>query len=150
MAATHPTRRAAAIVLLLLITAGLSGTQAEAGTWIVNAAPNSHALAKSLDLQPPGDVTATCTSPLTDRTITVSWTAVSHATSYVVYESTTSATAGFSAVATDVTAPTWTSGALKKGTYWYAVAVVTGSSTWLSAMSAATDAHTIGNTPRCA
>lgn len=150
MAATFRARLVAAIALLLLISgAGLDCSRAHASTWIVGTAHNATGLAKSVDLQPPGTVTAACTSPLTDRTITVTWSEVSHATSYVVYESTTSATAGFSAVATDVTATTWTTATLKKATYWYAVAAVVGSSAWLSPMSSATAPRTIGGTPRC-
>jgi hypothetical protein len=148
-AATHPRRGVAAVALLLLIVTTLAAPRAHASTWIVTTANSASGLAKSIELQPPDEVTATCTAPLTDRSITVTWNAVSDATSYVVYESTTSATGGFSAVATDLTATSWTSGTLKKETYWYAVAVVVGSSTWISPMSAATAARTIATTPRC-
>jgi len=148
MAATYRRNRVAAIALLTLL--GIVGApHAQAGAWNVVVAANATGLAQSVAPQPPATVTATCTAPLTDRSITVSWTDASHATSYVVYRSTTSSTDGFTAVATDITSTTWTDTALKKATYWYAVATVTGSSAWISPMSNPTAARQITTTPRC-
>jgi len=148
MAATYRRNRVAAIALLALF--GIVGApHAQAGTWNVVAAASATGLAQSVAPQPPATVTAICTAPLTDRSITVSWTDASHATSYVVYRSTTSSTDGFTAVATDITSTTFTDSALKKATYWYAVAAITGSSTWISPMSSPTAERQITSTPRC-
>jgi hypothetical protein len=149
MAATR-TRRSRVAAIAVLVTFGAIGApHANAGTWNVVAATDATGLAHSLAPQPPDTVTATCTAPLTDRNIDVSWTAVNPATSYVVYRSTTSATDGFTAIATGITSTTWTDSALKKATYWYAVATVVGAPTWISPMSGPTAARTIGTTPRC-
>ena len=86
---------------------------------------------------------------LTDRRITVSWSAVTSATSYVVYQSTTSPTSGFSIVVSGVTATSWSTDTLKKGTYWYAIAAVVGSPNWVSSMSPPTPPRTIDANPRC-
>lgn len=148
MAATSRRNRVAAIALLALL--GIVGApHAQASSWNVVAAANATGLAQSVAPQPPATVTATCTAPLTDRSITVSWTDASYATSYIVYRSTTSSTAGFTAVATDITSTTWTDTALKKATYWYAVAAVTGSSAWISPMSSSTPERQITTAPRC-
>ena len=155
MAASHRVRRAAAIAMLVAVAVAaalgpLGGASATASTWAIVAMRNTGALARSIALQPPGTVTASCTAPLTARTITVSWNGVSHATSYNVYVSTTSSTAGFAVVATGVTTTTWTSGTLKNNTtYWYAVAAVAGAPAWVSVQSAPTAGHTIGGVPRC-
>lgn len=148
MAATYRRNRVAAIAAFLTVSI-VAGPHAHASSWNVVATANPTGLAQALTPQPPATVTATCPAPLTDRTITVSWSSADPATSYVVYRSTTSATDGFTAIATGVTSTTWTDAALKKGTYWYAVATVAGSSTWISSMSNPTDARTIGASPRC-
>jgi hypothetical protein len=150
MAATYRRTWWVAAVALFLPLSLVGAAHASASNWTVAISKTAPALAQSLDLQPPANIDATCTAPALDRTITVSWTSVAHATSYTVYESTTSATAGFSAVATGVTGTSWTTGTLKKGTYWYTVAVVVGPSTWTSPMSAPTPGRTIGTSTRCA
>ena len=148
MAATSRRSRVAAICMLVAF--GLAGApHAQASTWTVQVGTNSPALAQSLDPQPPSTVTAYCAAPLTDRSITVAWSNVSPATSYVVYRSTTSATDGFTAIATGVTSTSFTDTGLKKATYWYAVASVAGSPTWISAMSDPTSPHVIGAVQRC-
>ena len=71
-----------------------------AGNWVVHAAAvtSGEAHAQALPSAPTG-VTAACVAPTTSKTIKVSWTAVSHATTYSVYESTTTATGTYSLVA---------------------------------------------------
>ena len=148
MAATY--RRNWVAVIAFVVAASIVGNpHANASSWTVRTATNSAALAHSVDLDPPSTVTATCTEALVARVITVSWSTVEHASSYVVYQSTTSATTGYSVVATDVTTTSWITATLKKGTYWYAVAAVVGSSAWTSPMSAPTQARTIDANPRC-
>lgn len=71
-------------------------------------------------------------------------------TSYSVYDSTTSATAIFTLVASGVTGTSWTSGALSNNTnYWFEVAALIGTN-WASATSAASGESTIKNSsPNC-
>jgi len=89
----------------------------------------------------PTGVGATCTS-LFLTTVQVTWTAVPRATAYTVYESTTSSSTGFSAVATGVAGTSWTSGSLTLGSYWFEVAAYIGTN-WASSNSAATAPRTI-------
>ena len=76
-------------------------------------------------------------------TVKVSWTAVtppangSPAISYSILESVTSASSGYTVVATGVTGTSWTSGDLASGTYWFEVAASFGTN-WLGSKSAAT------------
>jgi hypothetical protein len=77
-------------------------------------------------------VTATCVTGT--KTVNVSWSAVTHAASYTVQQSTTSATAGFSNAVSGVTATNWTTGTLSNGSYWYSVVAVAGN--WSSTVSA--------------
>ena len=88
----------------------------------------------------PGGITSAC-SGLISKAVVVSWTAVPHATSYTIYQSTTSATGPYIAVATAGASP-WTSGSLALGTYWYEVDAVIGTG-WRSLRSAATAQRTI-------
>jgi hypothetical protein len=83
----------------------------------------------------PTGVTATCVT--LESEVTVTWTAVPSATSYTVYDSTTSASSGYAVIASDVTGTSWTSGDLAIGTYWFEVAAYTGVN-WASQASAAT------------
>jgi len=69
--------------------------------------------------------------------VIVSWAAVTHATTYAVYQSTTSATSGFSVTASGVASTSWTSSSLNSGNYWYRVTATVGSN-WASAQSAST------------
>lgn len=148
MAATY--RRTWVAVIAFVVALGIVGSpHANAGTWPVRTATNATGLAQSLTLTPPSTVTAICAGGLDVRVIALSWTPVEPATSYVVYQSTTSSTSGFSVVATGVTATAWISATLKKATYWYAVATVAGAPTWASPMSPPSNAVVIGTNPRC-
>jgi hypothetical protein len=86
-------------------------------------------------------VSAACTSQLA-KTIKVTWSAATHASSYSVYKSTTSATSGYTLAASGISTTTWTSGTLSNATYWFEVAANIGSH-WASPNSAATASHTI-------
>lgn len=74
--------------------------------------------------------------------ITVSWSAVTHASTYTVSESTTSSTGPYSAVASALTTTSWTGGVLSAGNYWYEVTATVGTA-WTNARSAATAQRTI-------
>jgi hypothetical protein len=91
-------------------------------------------------------VTATCTSPNSARTVVVSWAATTHATTYGVYQSTTSATGTYT-LATTVSSPTltWTTAVLTAGHYWYEVVANIGTN-WASAKSAASAERTTTST----
>lgn len=148
MTATH--RRTWVAVIAFVVPIGITGsTHANASSWVITTTGRAPALAHSLHPQPPGAVTASCASAIGARAVIVSWSSVSYARSYVVYQSTTSAMSGFTPVATDVTTTTWITATLKKGTYWYAVAAVAGSPTWTSSMSSPTQARTITTNQRC-
>lgn len=119
-----------------------------ASAWSVNASTRT-GQGQAQVLSPPASVTGTCTNANTARTVTVTWASVPHAT-YTIYQSTTSATSGFTVAASAVTGTTWTSGTLSSGsTYWYEVAAVL-STTWQSAPSTATTGRKISTTrPLC-
>ena len=88
--------------------------------------------------------TSACASPATGRKVTVTWAAITHATNYGVYQSTTSATGAYTLQAT-VTVATWTSAALAAGHYWYEVVANIGTN-WVSNKSAATAERTTTST----
>ena len=145
----HLARAALVPALALVCVATTFGGVASGATnWIVVRQANSagEGSAQALPSAPTG-VTATCTSPTTSKKITVSWSAVSHATAYGVYDSTTSATGAYSLV-TSVTTTTWTpTTALSAGNYWYKVTASIGTN-WTGVESSATVESTI-NTLKC-
>jgi hypothetical protein len=115
-----------------------------AGNWVVHAAAvtSGEAHAQALPSAPTG-VSDSCAAPTTSKTIKVTWTAVTHATTYSVYDSTTTATGTYTLVASGVATTSWTSGTLVAGThYWFEVTVTIGSN-WTSSKSAATVQSTI-------
>ena len=115
-----------------------------ARNWVVHAAAvtSGEAHAQALPSAPTG-VSDSCPAPTTSKTIKVSWTAVTHATTYSVYDSTTAATGPYSSIATGVATTSWTSGTLTSGThYWFEVTVNVGTN-WASAKSVATVQSTI-------
>ena len=131
----------AALTILLPWT--MTGAWA-ARNWVVHAAAatSGEAHAQALPSAPTG-VSDSCPAPTTSKTIKVTWTAVTHATSYTVYDSTTSATGTYTQVATGVATNSWTSGTLVAGThYWFEVTVTVGSN-WTNSKSAATVQSTI-------
>jgi hypothetical protein len=113
-----------------------------ASNWVVHVASANSGEAKAAVLPAaPASPAAACTSPASNKTIKVTWTAVTHATTYSVYQSTTSATGTYTSVATGVTTTSWTSGTTA-GNYWFKVAALIGT-TWTSPESAATTENTI-------
>jgi hypothetical protein len=91
----------------------------------------------------PTGVAAVCASASLQK-VTVSWTAPAHATSYAVYDSTTTSTGTYTALVTGITATTWASGTLSAGNYWFKVVAQTGTN-WASARSAASAQRTIAS-----
>jgi hypothetical protein len=133
------------------MTVGSSPSVAWATTWKITLATGSkgETHAQALPAAPTA-VTAACAAPTTAKTITVTWTAVIHATAYAIWQSTTSANGTESSVATGVTGTTWTSSALTAGTnYWFKVVADVGSN-WASANSSASAESTINSSaPFC-
>jgi hypothetical protein len=75
--------------------------------------------------------------------IVITWTAVSPpGTTYTIYQSTTSATTGFSAIASGVSGTTYTVSGLAIASYWFKVQGVAGTN-WAGALSAATAKRSI-------
>jgi len=119
----------------------VAATTARAG-WGIGVTPNgaAEATAGAAPVTPTG-VASACTSPLA-ATVTVSWNAAAHATSYTIWESKTSATSGYAVAAAGVTGTSWTSGNLATGSWWFEVSASVGSN-WVSPNSTATAQRTI-------
>jgi hypothetical protein len=122
---------------------GVAGVAA-ATNWVatLHTASSAEAKAQGFPAAPSG-TTATCTSAST-KTIRVTWTGVSRATSYAVYDATTSASGTYSAVATGVATTTWTSASLSSANYWFEVAAYSGTN-WIGTRSVASAESTISS-----
>jgi hypothetical protein len=129
----------------------LSGVAWAASSWVAHLATGSsgEAHAQALPAAPTG-VSAACAAPTTAKTIKVTWSAVTHATTYSVYDATTSATGTYTLVASGVSTTSWTSGTLTAATnYWFEVTALVGTK-WVSVKSSATGESTINSTsPYC-
>jgi hypothetical protein len=137
-------RRIVLVVWVALIVISASGTAGAATSWVValGGGSNGEAHAQALPAAP-GSPAASCNSPLTTKTIKVTWSAVARATTYSVYDSTTTATGTYSLVASGVATTSWTSGTLVSSTnYWFEVLAKIGSN-WSSVKSAPTGESTI-------
>jgi hypothetical protein len=126
-------------VLLAVITFGaiaLGDAPPALAAWPVPLGASAVAVAQSGG--PPATPTgATATCVTLESEVTVTWTPVASATSYTIYDSTTSATSGYAMIASGVTGTSWTSGDLAVGIYWFEVAAYIGAN-WASPASAAT------------
>jgi hypothetical protein len=133
------------IVFALTLSAfvlGSAGSVEAAGTsWIVGLASGSGGETQAWALPPAPVATATC-SGLVLGSIVVTWTAAPPAGNYTVYRSTTSGTSGFSVVASNVTALTYTQSGLGLGSDWFEVAGSVGTN-WTGPNSVATAKRTI-------
>jgi len=138
--------RGVASALMVLVLGVVWSTPSAAATkWTITLKTGSKGEAKSSFSAPTG-VVGTCVSS-SENIITVSWTALAHATSYTVYDSTTSSSAGFSVIASTVSGTSWTSGSLGAGTYWFQVSSHV--SNWTSANSASSSPRMVTNGPGC-
>lgn len=118
---------------------------AEASNWLVTLHTGSAAEGQSNVLpSAPGSPAAACVSP-TGVTIKVTWSSVTHASTYSVYQATAAATGPYSLAASGITTTSWTSSSLATGNYWFEVASLEGTN-WKSANSAATGESTITST----
>ena len=126
---------------ILGVTLGLTilGGPVWGSTWVVALSVGSHAESHSLTPLAPTPSAACIAGG--GKKIVVRWGAIAHATSYTVYQSTTSATTGYTSVNMTATL-TYTTGNLQNHTYWYEVSE-TMSTHWISANSSATASHVI-------
>jgi hypothetical protein len=133
-------RRGALLVAVVITTAlGLvasSGTAWATANWTVHVATANSGEARAQALPTASTPTSSCTSPASAKTVKVSWTAVTHATAYSVYQSNTSATGTYTLQTSGVATTSWTTAVLATGDYWYEVVADVGSN-WASAKSAA-------------
>jgi len=142
--------------LVLLLVAGpcilLGDPVADAASnWAVHPAAGSKGESQATVLPAaPTGTAASCAAATTSKTIKVTWNAVTHATTYSVYDSTTTAGGIYSLIASGVATTSWTSGALTSGTnYWFEVVAIVGNN-WASPKSPASVESTINSaTPFC-
>jgi len=114
---------------------------ASASTWTltVRAVSNAEAQAKSPPGRPSG-VSAACVSTL-GAGIQVSWSSVAGATSYAVYDSTTTSSGTYSPAGSGITSTSWTN-SFGAGNYYFEVQADQGAN-WASANSSPTGETTI-------
>jgi hypothetical protein len=136
--------RALSSLAILLALALILARSAHAA-WRIALNPASSSEAEATSTPAPANVKAACAI---GATVKVTWTAVSHAASYTIWQSTTSATSGFTSVASGVTGTSWTSSSLGKGTYWFEVSARIGSN-WNGPTSTASAQRTISANGSC-
>ena len=139
MLARTPLAPLSAGVLVAVLLASV--VPAAGSNWTGSLAAGSKAEAQA---QPgpaaPTGVSDVCVSQ-SQRLVTVSWNAVTNASTYTVLKSTTTSTGSYTSAATGVTTTSWTSGTLTAGNYWFKVEAYVGTK-WLSAQSAPTPSET--------
>ncbi len=119
---------------------------AAASSWAIAVGTGSSGEVQSSSLPAaPGGPAAACVSS-SSNTIKVTWSAVTDASSYTVYEATSASTGPYSAAATGITSTSWTSGSLSSGNYWFEVSAYEGTN-WQSTDSAATAESTVTSSP---
>jgi hypothetical protein len=129
------------VVLFVILTVSTVVPAVSASTWTLSLASASSAesQAKPPPAAPTG-VSSACVLTLPE--IRVSWTAVTGATSYAVYDSTTSSSSGFGLATSGITTTSWTSAALSTGNYYFEVVAYQGAN-WVSTNSNTTNELTI-------
>jgi hypothetical protein len=134
--------RRGALLVAVVIASALSpfvssGAAWATANWTVHVATVNSGEAQAQALPAAPTATSACTSPASAKTVKVSWVAITHATAYAVYQSTTTATGTYTLQTSGVTALSWTTAALTTGDHWYEVVADMGSN-WVSAKSGAT------------
>jgi hypothetical protein len=132
-------RRGALLVAVLvsgILSLVSSGTAWATANWTVHVATVNSGEAQAQALPTATAATSACTSPVSAKTVKVSWTAITHVTAYAVYQSNTSATGTYTLQTSGVATTSWTTAALATGDYWYEVVADIGTN-WASAKSAA-------------
>ena len=125
-------------ILVAVVLATVVPAAGSNWTLALHTGSNGEAQAKPGPSAPSG-VSDLCVSS-SGRTVTVSWNAVTDASSYTIYKATTLA-GTYSSTGTAATT-SWTSGTLTAGNYYFKVAASVGTN-WASAESAATGETTI-------
>jgi hypothetical protein len=133
--------RRGALLVAVVITSALglvlsSGTAWATANWTVHVATVNSGEAHAQVLPTAPTPTSACTSPASAKTVKVSWTAITHATAYAVYQSDTTASGTYTLQTSGVATTSWTTAALTTGDYWYEVVADVGSN-WASTKSAA-------------
>jgi len=131
------------VVLTAAITASLHAGPAAASTaWSVPLHAGSHAQAKAENAPAaPTGVTANCQGVLLNGNVVVSWTAVSHAAAYQVYDATSSG-GTYSPIGATTTTTTATVAPGILGQFFFKVQAI-GGTHWAGALSAAAGPRTI-------
>ena len=120
-----------------------SGT-AWATNWVVALHTASAGAAKAQAAPAaPASPAAACTSS-SAKTVKVSWSAVTKATTYTVYDATTSATGTYTSLASGITTTSYTTATLSAANYWFEVAAYIGTN-WVGTKSTATTESTISS-----
>ncbi|MGH9076030.1 MAG: hypothetical protein ACRDY0_00990 [Acidimicrobiales bacterium] len=132
--------RSSAAWVVAAVVAGLAimslPARSDASTWTVGLVAGSSGQSQAIAFPAPTGVVASCGGLL--GPINLKWNAVTHATSYTVDESSTSATSGYGFAAM-VTTTSWsTGGHLGFGSYWFEVIANVGTH-WASPASAASN-----------
>jgi hypothetical protein len=113
---------AAGVGIVMALGASAVMTNVLASSAVASPAPTTETAVPL----PPAYTTATCASTA-GTSVHVSWTPVTAATRYAVYEATSSGSGPYHVVAGRVSATTWTSGDLDNGHHWFEVAAGVGS-----------------------
>jgi len=119
-------------------------------SWGVGLSANSHGVSQSQAAPTaPASPTAVCVSTTT-RTLQIAWTAVAHATSYTIYDSTNGSGGTYNTLISGVTSNPYTTVSLSAGTYYFKVAAYIGS-IWAGTRSVATSPGRVisTTTPNC-
>ena len=140
MLAPRPLASLSAVVVAVALFA--TCLPASGSNWVLSLAAGSKGEAQTTAAPAaPTGVSDVCVSPSLKQ-VTVSWNAVTNATTYTVLKSTTVSTGSYSSTATGVTTTSWTSGSLANGNDWFKVEAYVGTH-WVSAQSTATGETTI-------
>ena len=126
----------AVVITIALAPVASSGTAWATANWTVHVAASNSGEAHAQALPTAPTPTSACTSPASAKTVKVSWTAVTHATAYAVYQSNTTVTGTYALQASGLSTTSWTTATLAAGGYWYEVVADVGSN-WASTKSAA-------------
>jgi hypothetical protein len=126
------------LTVLVVVLAASGSAVACASTWQLGLSTSAAGQARSASTPAaPTGVAATCVASSQNK-VTVTWGAVTRATSYTLYYSITSSSSGFFVAATGLTGTSWSSPSLSSGrTYWFQVSASVGSN-WVSPNSAST------------
>jgi hypothetical protein len=124
------------------LTISTAQAASAATNWTIRLATGSHGKARG-DAAPaaPTGVSAVCQGVLLNDKIVVSWSAVTHASAYQVYDA-TSSNGTYSTIGSTVTGTTATVTVGIVGSYWFKVQAFAGTQ-WTSPLSTAAGPRTI-------